>query len=565
MFNLYMFTSLSFFIISLFFLFISLICLKFNIFYMLKFSLNNILYLNINYFILIDWISASFMFVVLFISSMVIFYSYSYMLNDKKNMKFLILMILFVLSMNFLVISPNLLISILGWDGLGLISFCLIIFYNNENSNYCGILTIMTNRLGDIGLLLSIIMMMNFSSWDMMFFSLEKTHIYFIIFFLMLAAMTKSAQLPFSAWLPAAMAAPTPVSSLVHSSTLVTAGIYLIIRMYIFFSNNFFSELLLISSILTMFLAGVSAMFETDMKKIIALSTLSQLGVMMMILSTKNFELALFHLLTHAMFKACLFLCAGAIIHSSLNWQDIRHISLMSKLSPSISSSLIITNFSLMGFPFLSGFYSKDLILEFMYLSNNSFIFLLLIILSTMLTSLYSLRLLYFIFNKNNMMIMSNFHDNKFINLPIILMSSSVIFFGNIINWIMFPNPMFFYFNWLNKMTNLIIISLSIYLFYIFFYLNKNMFIFKHFHMFFGKMWFSENTSLILTIFLKNSKFLFKNMESWIELSSSKLIMNELFLLNMKLNMFLISKLNFFLKIMMLIMLIYFLNFIKIF
>uniref|UniRef100_UPI0030DF60D3 NADH dehydrogenase subunit 5 n=1 Tax=Echinolaelaps fukienensis TaxID=2902762 RepID=UPI0030DF60D3 len=560
MFYFYMFTSLSFFSFSFIFFLLSLICLKFNLFFMLKFPLNNIMYLNINYLILIDWISASFMFIVLFISSMVMFYSYYYMLNDKKNIKFLILMILFVLSMNFLIISPNLLISILGWDGLGLISFCLIIFYNNENSNYCGLLTVMTNRLGDIGLLLSIMFMMNFKSWDMLFFSLENFNLYFIMFFLMLATMTKSAQLPFSAWLPAAMAAPTPVSSLVHSSTLVTAGIYMIIRLHIFFSNNFFSELLMISSILTMFLAGISAMFEMDMKKIIALSTLSQLGVMMMILSTKNFELALFHLMTHAMFKACLFLCAGAIIHNSLNWQDIRHISLMSKLSPFISSSLIITNFSLMGFPFLSGFYSKDMILEFMYLSNNSIIFLILIIMSTMLTSMYSLRLLYFIIKNNNNTYMSNYHDNIFINLPIFFMSFTVIFFGSMINWMLFFNPMFFFFNWMNKIINIFIIIFSTYLFYVFFYLNKNMFLFKYFHMFFGKMWFIENSSLLTTFFLNYSKFLFKNMENWIEISSSKLIMNELYLLNYKFNYFLMSKLNFMMKIMFFMLMIYLLN-----
>nr|WHL46311.1 NADH dehydrogenase subunit 5 [Echinolaelaps echidninus] len=549
---LYFFTSLVFFLMSLLFFFLSFICLKFNMFFLLKLSISSLLSIDMNFLILIDWISSLFMFIVYFISSMVIFYSYEYMLNDKKNIKFILLMILFVLSMNFLVISPNLLISILGWDGLGLISFCLIIFYNNENSNYSGMLTIMTNRLGDIGLILSIILMTNFFSWDLMSFNLENNNMYFILFFLLLAATTKSAQLPFSSWLPAAMAAPTPVSSLVHSSTLVTAGIYMIIRMFIFFSNSIFSELLMICSILTMFLAGVSAMFEMDMKKIIALSTLSQLGVMMMILSTKNFELALFHLLTHAMFKACLFLCAGAIIHSSSNWQDIRQISLMMKLSPSISSSLIITNLSLMGLPFLSGFYSKDLILEFMYFSNNSILFLILIIISTMLTSFYSLRMLYFIFKNFNMNFLSNFHDNKFINTPIMFMSFMVILLGNFLNWIMFINPLFLNFYFSTKIINFLIIIFSIHLFYNYFYKNKHMNFFKHYHFFFGKMWFLENSSLLPTLFLKNSKFFYKNIDNWIEFSSSKMIFNEMSFLNYYFYNFLLTKMYFFIKILFL-------------
>uniref|UniRef100_A0AB74RXP7 NADH-ubiquinone oxidoreductase chain 5 n=1 Tax=Echinolaelaps echidninus TaxID=2759148 RepID=A0AB74RXP7_9ACAR len=548
----YFFTSFIFFLSSLFFLSLSFLCLKYNFFIMFKISISSLLNIDFNFLILFDWISSLFMFIVYFISSMVILYSYEYMFNDKKKLKFIILMILFVLSMNFLVISPNLFISILGWDGLGLISFCLIIFYNNEVSNYSGMLTIMTNRLGDIGLILSIILMTNFFSWDLMSFNLENNNIYFILFFLLLAATTKSAQLPFSSWLPAAMAAPTPVSSLVHSSTLVTAGIYMIIRMFIFFNNSIFSEMLMICSILTMLLAGLSAMFEMDMKKIIALSTLSQLGVMMMILSTKNFELALFHLLTHAMFKACLFLCAGAIIHSSSNWQDIRQISLMTKLSPSISSSLIITNLSLLGLPFLSGFYSKDLILEFMYFSNNSILFLFLIIISTMFTSTYSLRLIYFIFKNFNMNSLSNFHDNKFINFPIMLMSSMVIFLGNFLNWMMFFNPLFLNFYFYTKILNLIIISTSMYLFYTYFFLNKKMSMFKYYHSFFGKMWFLENSSLLSTLFFKNSKFFYKNIDNWIELSSSKTIFNEMSFLNYYFFNYLPTKMIFFIKIIFL-------------
>uniref|UniRef100_A0AAU6QE42 NADH-ubiquinone oxidoreductase chain 5 n=1 Tax=Laelaps nuttalli TaxID=2902835 RepID=A0AAU6QE42_9ACAR len=561
MFLSYMFTSLSFLIMSFLFLMISFICMKFNTFYLIKISLNSILFLDLNFFILLDWISNLFMFTVFFISSMVIFYSYMYMHNEKKNIYFLILMILFVSSMNFLVICPNLIISILGWDGLGLISFCLIIFYNNETSNYSGTLTVMTNRLGDIGLILSIILMTNFFSWDLYLFSLENKLLYFMIFFLMLAATTKSAQLPFSAWLPAAMAAPTPVSSLVHSSTLVTAGVYLIIRTFMFFSNQFFSETLMICSILTMFLAGLSAFFEMDMKKIIALSTLSQLGVMMLILSTKNFELAMFHLLTHAMFKASLFLCAGAIIHSSLNWQDIRHISLMFKLSPSISSCMLVTNLSLLGFPFLSGFYSKDMILEFLYLCNNSLLMFFMIFLGTMLTSIYSLRLLILMFKNENMMHLSNFHDNLFINLPIMLMCCIVIFFGSFLNWIMFINPMFLFLNFSMKILNLVIISSSFFFFLLFYInFNKNKFPFKYFS-FLGKMWFIENISLIPTIFKPHNKFIHMNLESWIELSTNKILIKEMDYMYIYLSNFFMNSFKYFIKMSFIIMILFFIIF----
>lgn len=487
------------------------------------------------------------------ISRIVIFYSISYIEKDKKNIKFLITIILFVLSINFLVTCPNLLISILGWDGLGLISFLLIIFYNNESSNFSGILTIITNRLGDIGLILRIIIIINFFSWNIINYINEKKIIFIVIFFLLLAATTKRAQLPFSAWLPAAIAAPTPVSSLVHSSTLVTAGVYLIIRFYILFRNGIFRETLILTSILTIFFAGVRALFEIDIKKIIALSTLRQLGVIIMILSTKNFELAIFHLLTHALFKSTLFLCAGAIIHSSINWQDIRSISLIFKLRPVISSSLFITNISLIGFPFLRGFYSKDLILEIIYLNNNSFLFIFLIISRTILTSIYRYRLLYYIFKNENLFILRNFHESFFINYPIIFLCILVIFIGNFISWIIFPNPFFFFFNKINKLINLIILFLRIFLFLFFFIRNKKSNFFNFYFSFFGKIWFLDNSSLITTFFLPQSKFIFKNLENWIELFRRKIFLNENIYFFFLLKNFIISNINLIVKISILI------------
>lgn len=219
-----------------------------------------------------------------------------------------------------------------------------------------------------------------------------------ILFLVILAGITKRAQMPFSAWLPAAIAAPTPVSSLVHSSTLVTAGVYLIIRFHhILCVNNFLFYL----GVFTIFISGLGANFEIDLKKIIALSTLRQLGLIIIILSMGYYELSFFHLLAHALFKSLLFLCAGVFIHSIGDIQDIRHLGGVIISLPITSFYFIGSSLALCGFPFLAGFYSKDLILEvYFIMSINSFIFLI-IFFSTIFTLTYSVRLIYYLFFKN--------------------------------------------------------------------------------------------------------------------------------------------------------------------
>jgi NADH-ubiquinone oxidoreductase chain 5 len=215
------------------------------------------------------------------------------------------------------------------------------------------------------------------------------------------AAITKRAQIPFSSWLPAAIAAPTPVSALVHSSTLVTAGVYLLIRFNVLLIDTLEINILLLISGLTIFIAGLGANFEFDLKKIIALSTLSQLGLIIRVLCLGLRKLAFFHLLTHALFKALLFICAGAIIHNISNSQDIRDMGILSNYLPFTLVCLNVANLALCGFPFLAGFFSKDLILEIVLISNLNFITFFLFFFSTGLTVRYSLRLFYycFIFN----------------------------------------------------------------------------------------------------------------------------------------------------------------------
>lgn len=259
----------------------------------------------------------------------------------------------------------------------------------------------MTNRLGDIGLILSIIISLRGSTPMYYDYGLRGRRINLLFVFLLLAAITKRAQLPFSAWLPAAIAAPTPISALVHSSTLVTAGVYLIIRFRsILEKNSPIREGLFTISVLTMFFSGLRACFEFDLKKIIAFSTLSQLGVMIMVLSLGYADLAFFHLLVHALFKALLFLSAGAVIHRSFNNQDIRRYVNLDEKSVFLTGVIRICSLSLIGFPFIRGFYSKDLILEQLYSLNLNSVLLLMLIVSTFLTASYSFRLFYYVFMK---------------------------------------------------------------------------------------------------------------------------------------------------------------------
>nr|WKU84216.1 NADH dehydrogenase subunit 5 [Senaspis dibapha] len=395
---------------------------------------------------LFDWMSLMFMSFVLFISSLVIFYSKEYMSSDVNINRFIMLVLMFILSMMMLIISPNMISILLGWDGLGLVSYCLVIYFNNVKSFNAGMLTALLNRIGDVALLMAIAWMLNYGSWNYIYyleFMKSDKEMIIVGSLVMLAAMTKSAQIPFSSWLPAAMAAPTPVSALVHSSTLVTAGIYLLIRFNLLLVNTFMSQLLLLLAGLTMFMSGLGANFEFDLKKIIALSTLSQLGLMMMILSMGYEKLAFFHLLTHALFKALLFMCAGAIIHNMNNSQDLRLMGSLSIYMPLTSACFNVANLALCGMPFLAGFYSKDLILEIVSLSMVNLFIYFLFFFSTGLTVCYSLRLVYYSMTGDlNCSTLNVLNDEGWIMLKgmfgLMLMS---IIGGSMLSWLIFLTP----------------------------------------------------------------------------------------------------------------------------
>nr|YP_007889696.1 NADH dehydrogenase subunit 5 [Timelaea maculata]AGI50313.1 NADH dehydrogenase subunit 5 [Timelaea maculata] len=523
--------------ISFFFLFFFMLI---NFFMMIYFIMNNIsLFLeweiisfnsmNIVMSVLLDWMSLLFMMFVSLISSSVIYYSKSYMSSELNLNRFIILVLLFVFSMILLIISPNMISIFLGWDGLGLVSYCLIIFYQNMKSYNAGMLTALLNRIGDVMILMLISWMMNYGSWNYIFYMNFMSNDYsmkFVGLLVILAAMTKSAQIPFSSWLPAAMAAPTPVSALVHSSTLVTAGVYLLIRFNFMLIDLFFLKFFLLLSGLTMFMAGVCANYEYDLKKIIALSTLSQLGLMMSILMMGFGDLAFYHLLTHAMFKALLFMCAGLIIHMMNDNQDIRLMGGISLYIPLTSLCLNISNLSLCGIPFLAGFYSKDMILEMVSMSNLNLLIFFLYYISTGLTMFYTIRLLmYLMVNDFNLLSVYNLYEEDYIMLKsmFMLLFMSLVS-GSFLSWMIFCYPYMIYLSFNLKMMVIYVSFMGLLMGYLIssmkiYSINKFLFSYN-LSVFLTVMWFMPNLSTygFNYQFLKFSEKLVKNIDmGWSE------------------------------------------------
>jgi NADH-ubiquinone oxidoreductase chain 5 len=327
---------------------------------------------------------------------------------------------------------------------LGLVSYALVIYYQNIKSFNAGILTALSNRIGDVIILISIALMSSSGRFNFIHMDTFAAPFWgMTVIFVTVAACTKSAQIPFSAWLPAAMAAPTPVSALVHSSTLVTAGVYLLIRFntpLVAFGVN---KPLIIISILTMLMAGIGANLETDLKKIIALSTLSQLGLIIIRIGMGAVKLAYFHILRHALFKALLFMCAGNIIHCSGDTQDLRKMGFISLQMPLTCVCINTANLALCGAPFMAGFYSKDLVLETILSLPNSHLPVALAMFATALTVTYSLRLSYYrIVTPPSGKSLFNLRDSaQFSCKAMIPLTVLSITGGLILSWLIFPTP----------------------------------------------------------------------------------------------------------------------------
>lgn len=443
-----------------------------------NFNYINFINLTININFIFDSLSILMIFIISFISFLVHLYSIDYMKYDKNLIIFLLFLNLFTFFMIFLVIAGNLFQILIGWEGVGLTSYLLINFwYNRFEANKSSIKAITINKIGDLMLFFFIIL--NFY----LFNTLNILQIKYIILsnninfniinllscLIFIAAIAKSAQLGLHTWLPDAMEGPTPVSALLHAATMVTAGIFLLIRFNFIIENSIFiMKLIVIIGSLTAIFGSLLSLVQFDIKKIIAYSTLSQLGYMFTVIGFYGYNIALYHLLTHAFFKALLSLCSGIIIHYFNNEQDIRKYGSIYNIIPLLYIFIIIGFLALAGFPYLSGFYSKDLIIELAlcYFYTN-FIYNLssiLLLFAAFLTTFYSIRTIYYIFFIKFNFIKINLKLNYNLNL-IQIISLFPLIIGSIFLG-------FYLYNYIISINNVVFLNNSIIFFFPEYYIH---------------------------------------------------------------------------------------------
>nr|YP_009228887.1 NADH dehydrogenase subunit 5 [Xenoturbella monstrosa]ALS20074.1 NADH dehydrogenase subunit 5 [Xenoturbella monstrosa] len=348
--------------------------------------------ININ----LDMQSITFSLVALFITTNIITFSCYYMEKDKDKKTFKTMLVIFLMFMLILLTANNMVQIFIGWEGVGIMSFLLISWWTTRNlANAAAMQAIIYNRTGDMGLIVAAALMINSSpSVNFQHMTLHDSNSVILAMGLLLAAAGKSAQLGMHPWLPAAMEGPTPVSALLHSSTMVVAGVYLMMRMAPLLTKIHFLPNLALLGACTALFASTTALYQNDIKKVIAYSTTSQLGLMMFSIGVGQPLLALYHMMTHGFFKALLFMCAGSAIHNNKDDQDTRTSNNMKMESPISTACMMTGSLALMGTPFLAGFYSKDLIIEFASKSSTNTLSLTMIIAATALTAAYSTRLI---------------------------------------------------------------------------------------------------------------------------------------------------------------------------
>ena len=407
-----------------------------------------------NWSVNIDPLSSVMLVVVTFVSALVHIYSIGYMSHDPHKPRFMSYLSLFTFSMLALVVSDNFLQLFFGWEGVGLCSYLLIGFwYKKETANNAAIKAFIVNRIGDFGLAIAIFFIFfffgtinfdevfqatsQFTEKKIAFLGFESNLITLICVFLFVGAMGKSAQFLLHTWLPDAMEGPTPVSALIHAATMVTAGVFLVVRCSPMFEfSEFALNLVTVVGMITAIFAASVALVQNDIKKIVAYSTCSQLGYMFFAAGVGAYHVAMFHLFTHAFFKALLFLGAGSVIHAFKHEQDIRKMGGIRKKLPYTYAFMLIGTLALTGFPFLSGFYSKDAIIEFAYLKDSSLgnYASTIGILTALLTSIYSWRLFFRTFHgpyNNKKIPINETHESPLVMLmPLVLLSIGAIFSG---------------------------------------------------------------------------------------------------------------------------------------
>ncbi len=410
--------------------------------------------LNVNWSMKIDALSAVMLVVVTSVSSLVHIYSIGYMSHDPHKPRFMAYLSLFTFAMLMLVTSDNFIQLFFGWEGVGLCSYFLIGFwFKKDTANAAAIKAFIVNRVGDFGFALGIFLIfylfgtVNYSEvFDQIpsivdkkisFLGIDLKAIDLICLLLFVGAMGKSAQILLHTWLPDAMEGPTPVSALIHAATMVTAGVFLVVRCSpIYEYSNLALNIITIVGMSTAFFAATVAIVQTDIKKIIAYSTCSQLGYMFFATGVGAYNVAMFHLFTHAFFKALLFLGSGSVIHAFKDEQNIEKMGGVWKKLPYTYSLMIIGTLALTGFPFLSGFYSKDAIIEFAYLRGNTTGYYAagIGILTAFLTSIYSWRLMFKTFHgkfNNKEINIDETHESPLVMLlPLAILSIGAIFSG---------------------------------------------------------------------------------------------------------------------------------------
>ena len=410
--------------------------------------------LNFDWSIYIDPLTSLMLVVITSISFLVHIYSIEYMSHDKSKPRFMAYLSFFTFAMIMLVTADNFVQLFFGWEGVGLASYLLIGFWYHKNSaNKAAIKAFIVNRIGDFGLAIGIFIIYKYLgtlNYEEVFdrlitlndktisiLGIEGSIISFIAFFLFIGAMGKSAQIFLHTWLPDAMEGPTPVSALIHAATMVTAGVFLVVKCSPIFENSIFVlNLILVIGASTALFAATIALVQNDIKKVIAYSTCSQLGYMFVATGLGAYHIAMFHLFTHAFFKALLFLGAGSVIHSMKDEQDMRRMGGLWNKIPITYVFMIIGTLAITGFPFLSGFFSKDAIIEATYYSQSKFggYAMVVCILTALLTAMYSWRLIIRTFHGNFKNINLDLKDVKdsglIIILPLLLLSIGAVSSG---------------------------------------------------------------------------------------------------------------------------------------